>query len=620
MERPIPKLNPSISSVPMLISGLGIIVVFFIFFPFFRAYNTVIYNNIASLVASTVLSVVFITYQLISVSIGRKSIVLTLLDILVILYFGIFTLQTIVQYNEINPVHIIDSFVVVILYLFFRNIKTSQISTYLFILPIAAIFQILYGIKYQTDFFMPGYRLSDISGTYFNSGILSGFTAISFIATIWLLYFYKHGRLLCRKYYLFGIIVLIIFLIPQSTQLLGGNSRAAWLSTLVGLLFVIYERFVRYSFNKISNIKKALFVLVAILILIPSCIFLYNLKKDSANGRLLIWEISLEMIKDKPIYGYGINGFKSNYMNYQAEFFAKNPTNENKYLAGDNLYAFNELIRIQIEKGIIGIGIAISIIMLSLFGKNKAPSKRQLTPVIVKSILASLYVFSCFSYPLETFQLKLITIQFLAFRSNYLRAILTFDLKPPEKVSHKLLKLAGVSLVIVFVLGWILSNLSKQMVALKNWDNNLEQFYKNSSINILKDMHPVSPQLKSNGVYLSSYGKLLVTSGQYEKAVTILIMANKYLPSSLNYIELGKSYIQLGDYDKATTALNTASLMVPVRFEPNYLLAKMYYHTGEISKAQSIASLLVQKEVKIWSPRLQYFLDEMEDIINESKK
>ncbi|WP_300852089.1 O-antigen ligase family protein, partial [uncultured Bacteroides sp.] len=78
---------------------------------------------------------------------------------------------------------------------------------------------------------------------------------------------------------------------------------------------------------------------------------LYLHKKDSGNGRLLIWRVSCEMIKDAPLWGHGVDGFQKNYMLYQASFFNKYPTHKWRMLADDNSFAFNEYIKFVVEHG-----------------------------------------------------------------------------------------------------------------------------------------------------------------------------------------------------------------------------------------------------------------------------
>ena len=62
------------------------------------------------------------------------------------------------------------------------------------------------------------------------------------------------------------------------------------------------------------------------------------------------------MVKDKPILGYGFDGFRKNYMNYQAAYLQEKQLPETiNNLADDNHHAFNEFLRIIIEQGIIGV-------------------------------------------------------------------------------------------------------------------------------------------------------------------------------------------------------------------------------------------------------------------------
>ena len=64
-----------------------------------------------------------------------------------------------------------------------------------------------------------------------------------------------------------------------------------------------------------------LFSILVIVIISLASVGLYRMKKDSADGRRLIWNVTSKMIQDKPLFGHGTNGFQANYMEYQANFF-----------------------------------------------------------------------------------------------------------------------------------------------------------------------------------------------------------------------------------------------------------------------------------------------------------
>ena len=47
------------------------------------------------------------------------------------------------------------------------------------------------------------------------------------------------------------------------------------------------------------------------MVLIKLEISIYYYKKDSADGRLLIWRVSIDMIADAPLVGHGIGTFEN---------------------------------------------------------------------------------------------------------------------------------------------------------------------------------------------------------------------------------------------------------------------------------------------------------------------
>jgi tetratricopeptide (TPR) repeat protein len=84
---------------------------------------------------------------------------------------------------------------------------------------------------------------------------------------------------------------------------------------------------------------------------------LYFLKKDSADGRLLIWRCSWEMIKENPVkgLGYGQGGFKAHYMNYQAKYFEAHPDSKQAMLADNVNRPFNEYLLLLVNYGLFGL-------------------------------------------------------------------------------------------------------------------------------------------------------------------------------------------------------------------------------------------------------------------------
>lgn len=155
-------------------------------------------------------------------------------------------------------------------------------------------------------------------------------------------------------------IIAIVLVLPAS------RSRAAWLGAIAGCLY-IFQTFKRFStlqtsfFKPFKHFKRTLIV-AGILFFAIALIGMYKFKQGSADGRLLIWKVSAGMIKDKPIFGHGTDKFAADYMNYQAAYFKPNPDVPEAMQADNVSYAYNELLKLTVEKGLIGLLLGLCVI------------------------------------------------------------------------------------------------------------------------------------------------------------------------------------------------------------------------------------------------------------------
>ena len=142
------------------------------------------------------------------------------------------------------------------------------------------------------------------------------------------------------------------------------------------------------------------------------------LKKDSANGRALIWKVSATIIKENPLFGIGFNKFESDYLNYQEQYFASGKgTAQEEYLADNIHWAFNEFILITAEFGIVGLVLFLLWIALTLQGLRKNIKSR-----FYRTVLASLITFlcfACFSYPFYSSPHTVMFVVIMALLSSY---------------------------------------------------------------------------------------------------------------------------------------------------------------------------------------------------------
>ena len=75
----------------------------------------------------------------------------------------------------------------------------------------------------------------------------------------------------------------------------------------------------------------------------------------------------------------------------------------------------------------------------------------------------------------------------------------------------------------------------------------------------------------------------------------------------------------LGQNTKSEECYYHAWHMIPGRFYPKYLLAKLFDETGQKKKALDTANELLNKKIKVQSTAIEEIKDEMDNIIKKYK-
>jgi tetratricopeptide (TPR) repeat protein len=417
----------------------------------------------------------------------------------------------------------------------------------------------------------------------------------------------------------------------------ASQSRAAWLAVICSTVYLLILRHsvtIKIRFSNFSFIHKGLVFLLITIILFAGSIGAYFLKKDSADGRILIWKVTLNMIADNPFTGMGINGFKANYMNYQAEYFKSHPDSDEAMLAGDTNYSFNELLQQTAEHGAIG-GLLIVFIFISAFLTNSIKKNRRNIEsnlqnnrlkemkfiAISKAIILSIFIFSMFSYPAQILPIKISLIFALAYLSNNQKSFFSV----PTILRIKKLSVYGIYVGKGIVLCLIAVSalygirlLKTQAKALKDWEFAFVLYSLGNYDSSIKEYALVMPVLRCNGDFLTNYGKALSMAGKHQKAIEVLQQAITYYPNTIVYTALGDSYKETGQIKKAESAYLQAWHMNPSRFYPKYLLAKLYDETGQPYKAIVVAKELLEKQIKISSTAIEEIKTEMRKIVGKN--
>ena len=218
---------------------------------------------------------------------------------------------------------------------------------------LVCIIQSCYGISQFLGWFPSNNSKFVITGSFDNpAGFVTGL-AVFFPIGLFLIVGSKRTQ---RYIAVIGLVLIII-------SVFLSKSRTGVLAVLISfLIFFLFEGTIIHKFRKLRYHKVLLILFLTLFI--TEIFYLCYQKKDSISGRLLIWKISSIMIKDKPAIGHGFGGFKAKYMDYQADYFIKNPNSKFKLLADNVKHPFNEFIKITVEYGIIGLTTVFIIVLM----------------------------------------------------------------------------------------------------------------------------------------------------------------------------------------------------------------------------------------------------------------
>ena len=563
------------------VKGIFLVIFCISIFLFTRSngYNILPFSNNIMLYLHSVIGSIVILY------LSTSRIKLKAIDILCLVYFIYNLLWLLVTSKTKNIETIYLFFFLAMLYINIRNISSIYYKYILYSFPFIVISHFIYYICWENPYYFLYEHKGVFTGFLHNSGLWGEFVAMTLICNIGLIHLNKKSKKTST------LLIFVSFIV--SFMLYESDSRASWLSFAIGILTF-------FSPLIIKHLPKSIIIRTgSLLILICLCTYLisglYSYKKDSADGRILIWKISLEMVKDKPILGYGFDGFRKNYMNYQAAYLQEKQLPETiNNLADDNHHAFNEFLRIIIEQGIIGV--IILFIFLTTIGYTIYKYKLYIDTVsrTIISCLTALLFFSFFSYPLSTFHINALIVILLA------GLACSSQDTPIWKLQIRSISLIIPYSIIFFISSVYLFSYSK---ANSDWLNTLKGVYTNDNI-----LEEARKKLSGNPYFLSTYGKYLNKKKRYSKAVSILSQSIKEYPSYYTVMELGISYKAQKKYTEAMHCFYKAMHMIPHKIKPLYFMMELYYDQKDYKSAIQLSNRILCKQPKIRSSELNIIL------------
>lgn len=398
-----------------------------------------------------------------------------------------------------------------------------------------------------------------------------------------------------------------------SCAILSVISSAVFLSgARTGMLAIVTSSMIFLLINStgLSNFRQfrysKLLLVLTLSLFVGLASILYYQKKDSANGRLLVWKVSLEMIKDKHVFGHGLGKFQAKYMDYQAEYFINNPNSKYALLADNVKHPFNEFIKVAVEFGLIGLAVIFSFIMFVWWKIMKSKNE---TRVLVLSGLASFLVFACFSYPLQYVAVWLL----LGFYFSMFLPSKEIVIKNTSiSIFTRSMIVIACTFFVVHTFGQIRAEMKWKSIAVSSLKGNTEEMlpeYERLYCN----------SLMRNPFFLYNYGAELNVAGRFDESISILTECKERFNDYDLQMLLADNYKNKGEPEKAIQTFQYSSGMIPCRFLPLYQIFEIYKVRGKKDLAMKYANEIVNKKVKIPSLTVNSIIAEADEYLKENR-
>ena len=418
----------------------------------------------------------------------------------------------------------------------------------------AGALEAVWGLLQLYGYEPSNHSLYALTGSFYNPGPYSGFLAMCLPLALheWL-----EGKRIWKHLALVAWVLMLVVL-PS------GMSRSAWLAALVasGYVLGMHYRDRLYRFRKFFWIGGLLLILLGV--------GAYHWKKDSADGRLLMWKVAIQAVLEYPWQGVGWENVAGAYGDAQERYFASGVASEQEvHVAGAPEYVFNEYLQVAMAWGVL----ALCGILLLVGGCFCLGHRGRMFGVC--GALLSLSVFSFSSYP----------FQFLEF-------IVAFG----ALLVACLMRLRNVYLqVAVLIIGI--------GVCLYLYD--------------YREEHPMR---KAHTMFNRAHS--LHKAGEWEASTEILKETMRISSDAMILNIIGKNCQALGEYKEAEEWFIRSTHRLPNRIYPYYLLAKLYAEHPKYfprEKLEWAVRMVLEKEAKVESTAIKQMREEVKILLDENQ-
>lgn len=426
------------------------------------------------------------------------------------------------------------------------------------------------------------HHLFDVTGTFFNPGPYAIFVAV--VLAVSVAWWYRHGEAFAgrgrwSRAGAWSVAAVAVFCFPV---LVATWSRAAWVAVAVAaacLLWKAHRRMVLWGMG----------------VAVCAGVAAYFLKQGSADGRLLMTMVAGRAWAGEWLCGHGLGGYAQAYGAAQEAFFAARPGSPLSVVAGSPEYAFNGVLGVGVEQGVLG---AVPALVLGLWSLAVLCRRGEVSAYGWLVLLVS----SLFSYPFALWP-------FLSLAVAWVALAVSLEAGTAEVRWWKRTAVWPV----VAVGGWCVWNLSDDTARRVEAYEEFRRVCGIQDVAFLEDYRKKYEDLKAYPDFLFTFGTALREAGRYNESNAMLRQGTRVSCDPVFYTLMGNNYRDLGAVAEAESAYRKAFGMLPGRMYPLYRLMKLYEAEGQMRKAEEMARQIIAFRPKVDSPAVR-------EMKNEAKK
>lgn len=473
-----------------------------------------------------------------------------------------------------------------------------------FVLMLLGAVQVLYGLAQIAGIYPSRHSLFVLTGTFYNPGPYSGYLAAVLPIALhrMLSVSGRTDRSISQLQYYFSLCVLMLV----CCVLPAGMSRAAWIASVISCGYVIFRV---HSAGVKSFVSRHRYVVFGVLLFGVICSTgAYFMKRNSADGRLLIWKITSHAIADSPGGEESGRTFSALYGDTQERYFTNGKYSASEaWVAGTPNFAFNEYLQIAAEHGVVVVMVFVVVLLVLLFVVR---SRKHL--IGIGGCMISLMVFACFSYPLHIpaiVSVWILVVMVLCGESL---------IRLKREAISKLIFLSAVLTVCIVSIN-VYKLYSERIQAVREWMPIRVMYHSGVFQTVVAEYGKLYSRMDWHKDFCFEYGRALYNVKCYKEAEEVLQRALRVSGDSMILNLLGRNALDNGEFEKAEHYLMRSVNRLPERIYPYYLLVKLYATTcSNRNKLIKAAERVLYGKPKVNSTAIWEMRQEVRKILKDN--